>query len=43
MTPETSIILYGDNNNWFAAWRAWVFNVRGLRDQVRLLDGGRRL
>ena len=38
---DTTIILYGDNNNWFAAWGAWVFNIYGLGDQVKLLDGGR--
>ena len=40
---ETTIVLYGDNNNWFAAWGAWVFDVYGLGDQVKLLDGGRKL
>jgi thiosulfate/3-mercaptopyruvate sulfurtransferase len=40
---NTTIVLYGDNNNWFAAWGAWVFNVYGLGDQVKLLDGGRKL
>lgn len=40
---DTQIILYGDNNNWFAAWGAWVFNIYGLGDQVSLLDGGRKL
>lgn len=34
------IVLYGDTNNWFAAWGAWVFDIYGL-DHVRLLDGGR--
>ncbi|MCC6982315.1 MAG: sulfurtransferase [Bauldia sp.] len=43
VTDETTIVLYGDNNNWFAAWGAWVFHVYGLGDQVTLLDGGRRL
>lgn len=43
VTPETQIVLYGDNNNWFAAWGAWVFEVYGLGDQVALLDGGRKL
>ncbi len=37
---DTTIILYGDNNNWFAAWGAWIFNIYGAQD-VRLLDGGR--
>jgi thiosulfate/3-mercaptopyruvate sulfurtransferase len=38
---DTTIVLYGDNNNWFAAWGAWVFNVYGLTN-VKLLDGGRK-
>ncbi len=40
ITPETTVVLYGDNNNWFAAWGAWIFNYYGHKD-VRLLDGGR--
>jgi thiosulfate/3-mercaptopyruvate sulfurtransferase len=40
---DTTIVLYGDNNNWFAAWGAWVFEVYGLGDRVKLLDGGRKL
>ena len=39
--PETEIVLYGDNNNWFAAWGAWVFNYYGV-ENVTLLDGGRK-
>jgi thiosulfate/3-mercaptopyruvate sulfurtransferase len=34
------VVLYGDKNNWFAAWGAWIFNTYGIED-VRLLDGGR--
>ncbi|KZD07424.1 thiosulfate sulfurtransferase [Oceanibaculum pacificum] len=41
VTPDSTIILYGDNNNWFAAWGAWVFKHYGV-DNVRLLDGGRK-
>ncbi|AHF93234.1 sulfurtransferase [Opitutaceae bacterium TAV5] len=41
ITPETTVVLYGDNNNWFAAWGAWIFNVYGHGD-VRLVDGGRK-
>jgi thiosulfate/3-mercaptopyruvate sulfurtransferase len=37
---DTTVVLYGDNNNWFAAWGAWIFNLYGA-DDVRLLDGGR--
>jgi thiosulfate/3-mercaptopyruvate sulfurtransferase len=40
---DTTIILYGDNNNWFAAWGAWIFETYGLAQQVKLLDGGRKL
>src|ERR1043165_8576648 len=41
ITPETTVVLYGDNNNWFAAWGAWVFNYYG-HTNVKLLDGGRK-
>jgi len=37
---DTTVVFYGDKNNWFAAWGAWVFNRYGV-DDVRLLDGGR--
>jgi len=40
---DTTIIIYGDHNNWFAAWGAWVLDVYGLGDNVKLLDGGRKL
>jgi thiosulfate/3-mercaptopyruvate sulfurtransferase len=39
---DTTVVLYGDNNNWFAAWGAWVFDIYGFRDTVKLLDGGRK-
>jgi len=38
---DTTVVLYGDNNNWFAAWGAWVFDIYGI-DNVKLLDGGRK-
>jgi thiosulfate/3-mercaptopyruvate sulfurtransferase len=38
---QTTIILYGDNNNWFAAWAFWQLKIYGHRD-VRLMDGGRK-
>lgn len=38
---NTTIILYGDNNNWFAAWAYWLLKYYGHED-VRLLDGGRK-
>jgi thiosulfate/3-mercaptopyruvate sulfurtransferase len=43
VNDDTTIVLYGDNNNWFAAWGAWVFETYGLGDRVKLLDGGRKL
>ena len=39
---DTTVVLYGDNNNWFAAWGAWVLAQYGLVDNVKLLDGGRK-
>ena len=41
ITPQTTVVLYGDNNNWFAAWAFWQLKIYGHED-VRLLDGGRR-
>ncbi len=41
VTEDTTVVLYGDNNNWFAAWGAWVFDIHGIHD-VKLLDGGRK-
>jgi thiosulfate/3-mercaptopyruvate sulfurtransferase len=38
---DSTIVIYGDNNNWFAAWGAWVFDIYGVKD-VKLLDGGRK-
>jgi len=37
----TTAVLYGDSNNWFAAWAFWQMKVYGHRD-VRLMDGGRK-
>jgi thiosulfate/3-mercaptopyruvate sulfurtransferase len=42
VNDDTTIILYGDTNNWFAAWGAWVLDVYGVQN-VKLLDGGRKL
>jgi len=41
VTPQTTIVLYGDNNNWFAAWAFWQLKVYGHED-VRLMNGGRK-
>ena len=39
--PDTTIVLYGDNNNWFAAWAYWQLKLYGHKD-VRILNGGRK-
>lgn len=41
ISNETTVILYGGNNNWFAAYAYWYFKLYGHQD-VRLLDGGRK-
>ncbi len=38
---DTTVVLYGDNNNWFAAWAYWLLKYYGF-DDVRILDGGRK-
>ena len=42
ITPETTVILYGDNNNWFAAYAFWQMKYYRHKD-VRLMNGGRKL
>jgi thiosulfate/3-mercaptopyruvate sulfurtransferase len=42
ISPDTTIVLYGDNNNWFAAWAYWQLKLFG-HDDVRILNGGRKL
>jgi thiosulfate/3-mercaptopyruvate sulfurtransferase len=37
----TTVVLYGGNNNWFAAYAYWIAKLRGFGD-VKLLDGGRK-
>ncbi len=41
ISNDTTVILYGDNNNWFAAWALWQLKVYGHRD-ARLMNGGRK-
>jgi thiosulfate/3-mercaptopyruvate sulfurtransferase len=41
VSNDTTVILYGGNNNWFAAYAYWYFKLYGHQD-VRLLDGGRK-
>ena len=38
---DATIVLYGDNNNWFAAWAFWQIKIYGHGD-VRIMDGGRK-
>jgi thiosulfate/3-mercaptopyruvate sulfurtransferase len=38
---DDTVVLYGGNNNWFAAYAYWYFKLYG-HDQVKLLDGGRK-
>jgi len=40
ITRDTTVVIYGDKNNWWAAYALWVFTLFGHAD-VRLLDGGR--
>jgi thiosulfate/3-mercaptopyruvate sulfurtransferase len=41
VTPDTELILYGDFNNWFAAFAFWVFQYYG-HNRIKLMDGGRK-
>jgi thiosulfate/3-mercaptopyruvate sulfurtransferase len=40
ISSDQTIVLYGGNNNWFAAYAYWLCKYRGI-DNVKLLDGGR--
>src|SRR5437763_11120918 len=40
ISNSDTVILYGDNNNWFAAYGFWLFKIYGHKD-VRLMNGGR--
>ncbi len=39
--PDTTVVLYGGNNNWFAAYAYWLMRYLGF-DNVKLLNGGRK-
>ena len=41
ISNDTTVIFYGDNNNWFAAWAFWLLKVYGHQD-VRLMNGGHK-
>ncbi len=40
VTPETTVVFYGDKNNWWACYALWVFQLFG-HDNVKIMDGGR--
>ena len=41
INPDDTVVFYGDNNNWFAAWAFWQFKYHGHKD-TRLMNGGRK-
>jgi thiosulfate/3-mercaptopyruvate sulfurtransferase len=41
VSTDTTVVLYGDRNNWFAAYAYWYLKIYGHED-VRILDGGRQ-
>lgn len=41
ITPETTVVFYGDNHNWWAAYALWVFELFG-HTNAKLMDGGRQ-
>lgn len=41
ISNNTTVVLYGDNNNWFAAWAFWQLKMYGHQD-VRIMNGGRK-
>src|SRR3984957_12739787 len=41
ISNDTTVLLYGDNNNWFAAYAFWQLKYYGHKD-VRLVNGGRK-
>src|ERR1043165_2290880 len=40
ISTSDTVVVYGDNNNWFAAYGFWLFKIYGHKD-VRLMNGGR--
>ena len=41
ISNDTTVILYGDNNNWFAAWALWQMKMYG-HNNVQIMNGGRK-
>lgn len=42
ISPDTTVVFYGDKNNWYAAYSFWLFRMYGHRD-LRIMNGGRSL
>jgi thiosulfate/3-mercaptopyruvate sulfurtransferase len=42
ISDDTTIVLYGDKNNWWATYAFWVFRLFGI-ERLRIMDGGRAL
>jgi thiosulfate/3-mercaptopyruvate sulfurtransferase len=42
LRPDATVVLYGDNSNWYACFAYWLLRSYGIRD-LRLLDGGRQV
>lgn len=40
ITPDTTVVFYGDKNNWWATYALWVFQLFG-HDNAKVMDGGR--
>jgi thiosulfate/3-mercaptopyruvate sulfurtransferase len=40
ITPDTTVVFYGDKSNWWACYALWVFSLFGRKD-MRILNGGR--
>jgi thiosulfate/3-mercaptopyruvate sulfurtransferase len=41
ITPETTVVFYGDRNNWWAAYAYWFFKLNG-HDRAKIMNGGRQ-
>jgi thiosulfate/3-mercaptopyruvate sulfurtransferase len=41
ITPDTTVVFYGDRNNWWATYALWVFRLFG-HEKVKVMDGGRK-
>lgn len=41
ISADTTVVVFGDNNNWFAAWAVWQMKIYGHKD-ARIMNGGRK-